>query len=60
MLERCSVPNLYKPEILVEGLNIDHENINEIKEGGQNGNEKSHRINQHCIPLGSGCIMVIF
>ena len=36
-VKRCSIPNLYKSEILVEGPSIDHQNINEIKEGGRMG-----------------------
>ena len=36
----CSVLNLYKLEILVEGPNIDHQNINEIKEVGRMGIRK--------------------
>ena len=46
--------------MLVESPNIDHQNLNVIKGGGQNGNEESHRMNQHGIPLGSQCMLVMF
>ena len=40
-VRRCSVTNFYKPEIIVEGTNIDHQNINEIKgEGDGMGKKK--------------------
>ena len=44
-----------------QGPTIDHQNINEIKEGGRMGMRNLiHRMNHHGIPLGSGCLQVMF
>ena len=45
-VRRCSVPNLYKPTILVESPNIDHQNINKIKEGGRVARKREYNLTE--------------